>query len=112
MSNTRLGRPLQEVKFRVRIVVEKDEQDFYAYCPDLKGVYATGESEQDALYNCASATSQHLQVMLENQLPISINCVDEIVQETWFETILRALRNRQSEKRIVYSEVRELPLAA
>lgn len=109
MNNTKLGRPLQAVKFRVRIVVEKDGLDFYAYCPDLKGVCATGESKREAFQNCVSATGQHLQVMLKNQLPISIGCVDEIVHETWLGTILRALRNRRSERKIVYSEIRELP---
>lgn len=43
--------PIRELKFRIRIIVEKDENGFYAYCPELKGLLVGGSTKAEIHQN-------------------------------------------------------------
>ena len=42
------------------ILIEQDEDGFFAYCPKLEGCYAQGETYEEALKNIEDAIELHL----------------------------------------------------
>ena len=52
------------------IVVEKAENNYSAYSPDLPGCVATGKTAQDAMANMREAVRMHIGGLLEDNLPI------------------------------------------
>ena len=52
------------------VVIEKAEQNFAAYCPDLPGCIATGKTKRAVEKNIREAISFHLEGLKEERLPI------------------------------------------
>lgn len=48
-------------KFVLPIVIEKDEDGYYAFCPDLQGCYSQGETYEQALENIEDAIRLHIE---------------------------------------------------
>lgn len=42
-------------------VIEKDEEDYYAYCPELQGCYTSGDTYEEARANLADAIRLHIE---------------------------------------------------
>ena len=63
--------------YRFTAVIEKDEDGYYAFCPELQGCYTSGESFEDARTNLADAIRLHVEDRLANgeeiRVPESIN---------------------------------------
>jgi len=55
---------------RFLIVVEKTENNFSAYSPDLPGCVATGATREEVEKNMHEAIKLHIQGMIEDNLPI------------------------------------------
>jgi predicted RNase H-like HicB family nuclease len=55
---------------RFLIVVEKAENNFSAYSPDLPGCVATGVTREAVEKNMHEAIQLHIQGMMEDNLPI------------------------------------------
>lgn len=47
--------------FKVSIVVEKDKNGYYAYCPELQGCYSQGDTYEEAVENIRDAIKLHLE---------------------------------------------------
>ena len=60
------------IKVRVRFVVERDEEGFHAFCPDLKGLHVGGSDEEEALKNARDAAIAYLQSLIKHDQPIPI----------------------------------------
>ena len=58
-------------------VIEKDEDGYFAYCPELQGCYTSGDTFEEARANLADAIKLHLEDRLadgeEIRSPESIN---------------------------------------
>jgi predicted RNase H-like HicB family nuclease len=54
---------------RYLIVVEKANGNFSAYCPDLPGCVATGQTREEVLQNMSEALKLHVEGMREDNLP-------------------------------------------
>ena len=52
------------------VVVEKTENNFSAYSPDLPGCIATGETRETVERNMYEAIEMHLDGLREDRLPI------------------------------------------
>jgi len=52
--------------YRFAVVVEKDEDGYFAFCPELQGCYTQGHSYEQALENIRDAVCLHLEDMIEN----------------------------------------------
>jgi predicted RNase H-like HicB family nuclease len=63
------------IGFRVRVVVEPDDEGFHAYCPALKGLHTYGESEKDALANARDAAIAYLRSCIKHGDPIPVGIV-------------------------------------
>jgi predicted RNase H-like HicB family nuclease len=55
---------------RFLIVIEKAENNYSAYSPDLPGCVATGKTREDAERNMYEAIELHVQGLQEDNLPI------------------------------------------
>ena len=51
--------------YRFSVVVERDEDGYFAFCPELPGCYTQGETYEDALENIKDAIRLHLEDRLE-----------------------------------------------
>ena len=56
--------------YRFLIVIEKANGNFSAYCPDLPGCVATGNTREETERNMYEAVEQHVRGMLEDKMPI------------------------------------------
>ena len=52
------------------IIIEKGEGNYSAYCPDLPGVVAAGETEEKTVELMKEAIEFHLEGLKEENLPI------------------------------------------
>ena len=46
--------------YQLPILIEKDEDGYFASCPDLQGCYTQGETYEEALKNIEDAIKLHL----------------------------------------------------
>jgi len=56
--------------YRFLIVIEKVNDNYSAYSPDLPGCVATGKTSQEAEQNMHEAAQIHVQGLLEDGLPV------------------------------------------
>jgi predicted RNase H-like HicB family nuclease len=55
---------------RYTILIEKGEGNFSAYAPDLPGVVAAGETEEETAKLMEEAIELHIEGLKEDKLPI------------------------------------------
>jgi len=66
--------PDQEAKmrgYRFAVVVEKDKQGYFAYCPELQGCYTQGETFEEVMENIKDAIKLHVEDRLANNEPVA-----------------------------------------
>jgi predicted RNase H-like HicB family nuclease len=66
------------------IIIEKGERNYSAYCPDLPGVVAAGDTDEETTELMKEAIEFHLEGLKEDKMPIpeptiSARCVDVVV---------------------------------
>jgi predicted RNase H-like HicB family nuclease len=47
--------------YRLSVVIEKDEDGYFAYCPQLQGCYTQGDTYEEALANIQDAIKLHVE---------------------------------------------------
>lgn len=52
------------------IIIEKADENYSAYSPDLPGCVATGETREETVNKMAEAIEMHLEGLVEDNLPI------------------------------------------
>ncbi len=55
---------------RFLVVIEKSENNYSAYSPDLPGCVATGSTREDVERNMHEAIMMHIEGLKEDSLPI------------------------------------------
>lgn len=72
--------------YHLPIVIEHDEDGYFANCPALQGCYSQGETYEEALANIQDAIKLHLEDRLADKEPlysesstISLSMVDVAV---------------------------------
>lgn len=53
--------------FRVNIIIEKDDDGYYAFCPDLKGCQSQGETFEEVTANIKEAIELYLETLSEEE---------------------------------------------
>ena len=56
--------------YRFSVVIEEDEDGFYAHCPELQGCYTQGKSYKEALENIRDAVRLHVQDRISSGEPL------------------------------------------
>ena len=52
--------------YRFSVVIEKDQDGYYAFCPELQGCYTQGDSYEEVLANIRDAIRLHVEDRLES----------------------------------------------
>lgn len=52
--------------YRFSVVIEKDEDGYVAFCPELQGCYSQGSSHEETLENIKDAIRLHVEDRLES----------------------------------------------
>ncbi len=60
------------MRFIVSIVIEPDEDGYYAYCPALKGLHTCGATESEALENAKNAATAYIRSLIKHNEPIPV----------------------------------------
>jgi len=47
--------------WRFSVVIEKDEEGYFAYCPELQGCYSQGDTYEEVLENIKDAIRLHIE---------------------------------------------------
>ena len=60
-------------QYRFAVVVEKDQEGYFAFCPDLQGCYTQGQTYEEAVANLQDAIRLHIEDRLASgeQIPQS-----------------------------------------
>ena len=57
--------------FQIRIcVIEDDDGQFYAYCPELGGIHESGDTIEKAVKNAKDSAFVLLQTIVEDEVPL------------------------------------------
>ena len=57
-------------RFLLPVVIEKDKDGYFAYCPSLQGCYTQGDSYEEVINNIQDAIRLHIEDRLANDEPI------------------------------------------
>ncbi len=52
--------------YKLSVVIEKDKDGYYAYCPELQGCYSQGDTYEEAIRNIRDAIKQHIVDRISN----------------------------------------------
>ena len=52
--------------YKFSVVVEKDNDGYFASCPELQGCYTQGDSYEEAMENIQDAIKLHVEERIEN----------------------------------------------
>ncbi|GCL43072.1 MULTISPECIES: type II toxin-antitoxin system HicB family antitoxin [Nostocales] len=53
------------MSYKVSIVIEKDEHEYYAYCPELPGCQSEGDSLESVQANIKEAVELYIETLSE-----------------------------------------------
>jgi predicted RNase H-like HicB family nuclease len=56
------------MSYKVNVVIEKDEQGYYAYCPELDGCQTQGDSLEEILANIKEAIELYVETLSEDEI--------------------------------------------
>ncbi|MCK4599337.1 type II toxin-antitoxin system HicB family antitoxin [Candidatus Bipolaricaulota bacterium] len=51
--------------YRFSVVIERDEEGYYVFCPELQGCYTQGSTYEEALKNVKDAIRLHVEDRIE-----------------------------------------------
>ncbi len=57
--------------YRLSVVIEKDADGFFAFCPELQGCYTQGDSYEEILENIKDAIRLQIEDRIESNEEIS-----------------------------------------
>jgi predicted RNase H-like HicB family nuclease len=74
------SRPRVVPMIRYAVVIEKDEDNYSAYCPDVPGCAAVGDTLNEVLDNMKEALEFHLEGLAEDgdACPVPLSIVDYV----------------------------------
>lgn len=52
--------------YRFSVVIERDEDGYFAFCPELQGCYTQGDTYEEVLENIKDAIRLHVEDRLES----------------------------------------------
>ena len=53
--------------YKVSIVIEKDENGYYAFCPELEGCQSQGDTFEEVMVNIKEAVELYLETLTEEE---------------------------------------------
>ncbi len=59
-------------RYRLSVVIEKDAEGYFAFCPELQGCYTQGDSYEEALENIEDVIRLHIEDRIESKEDIPL----------------------------------------
>lgn len=59
--------------YKANIIIEKDEDGYYAYCPELPGCQSQGDSLEEVRENIKEAVELYLETLSESEKQALLN---------------------------------------
>ena len=87
-------------KYKFPVVIEKDENGFYVYCPTLQGCYTEGDTFEEAIKNIIDAIRLHIMDRLERKEEIP---EPEMINLTMVEVNIRQTNYHESSLKIKFN---------
>jgi predicted RNase H-like HicB family nuclease len=53
-------------KYKFSVVIEKDSEGYFAFCPELQGCYTQGDSYEEVMENIKDAIRLHIEDRIES----------------------------------------------
>ncbi|MDI6780025.1 MAG: type II toxin-antitoxin system HicB family antitoxin [Bacteroidota bacterium] len=53
---------------KVSIVIEKDKNGYYAFCPNLEGCHSQGDTFEEAMENIKEAIELYIETLSEDEI--------------------------------------------
>lgn len=53
--------------YKVGVIIEKDDEGYYAYCPELDGCQTQGDTLEEVLANIREAVALYLETLPEDE---------------------------------------------
>jgi predicted RNase H-like HicB family nuclease len=97
------------IRVKVQVLVEPDDGGWYAYCPDLKGLHASGDTQEEAVQNAVEAVKLYVTSLVKHNEPIPVGVQDE---EWSLSDVLRGAFARMTHRRQSFLSEVELPVPA
>ncbi|MEW6115902.1 MAG: type II toxin-antitoxin system HicB family antitoxin [Nitrospirota bacterium] len=61
------------MSYKVSIVIEKDENGYYAFSPELEGCQSQGDSLEEVIANIKEAIELYLETLSEDEIKASLS---------------------------------------
>ena len=61
------GATIEEMVRKASVVIEKDENGFYAWCPELKACHSQGDTLDEAMANIREAIELYLETLSDQE---------------------------------------------
>jgi predicted RNase H-like HicB family nuclease len=61
------------MSYRVNIIFSKDENGYFAYCPELQGCHSQGDTYEEASENIREAIELYLETMSKEEIEEALN---------------------------------------
>ncbi|HOC78406.1 MAG TPA: type II toxin-antitoxin system HicB family antitoxin [Methanofastidiosum sp.] len=71
--------------YKIPIIIEKDSEGYFAYCPEIQGCYTQGSTYEEVIKNIKDVIKLHLEEMREAGQKLPTN---EIISLTTVEVAL------------------------
>jgi predicted RNase H-like HicB family nuclease len=66
---------IENLAIQLGVIIEPDGDSFHAYCPALKGLHSSGDTEEEALQNARDAAMAYLRSLIKHGDPLPVGCV-------------------------------------
>jgi predicted RNase H-like HicB family nuclease len=61
------------MRYKVNVIIEKDDDGYYAWCPDLQGCQTQGDSLEEVLENAQEAVEVYLESLTPDERVEALN---------------------------------------
>lgn len=61
------------MSYKVSVVIEKDANGYYAYCPELEGCQTQGDSLEEVMANIKEAIELYLETLPKKERMVSLS---------------------------------------
>lgn len=65
------------IVFSVEIIIEHDEDEYHAFCPNLKGLHTCGKTLDETINNAKDAVIAYLNSLIKHGDPIPLGIKEE-----------------------------------
>jgi predicted RNase H-like HicB family nuclease len=61
------------MNYHVNVLLSKDQEGYYVYCPELPGCHSQGDTFEEALSNIKEALELYLETMSQEEIKEALN---------------------------------------